>query len=46
MGAFRVAVELERKRRDNNKKIAVLFVEMTNMMAVLTEYVPDRRVVT
>ena len=39
MGAFRVAVELDLKREDNDKKFAVLFVEMRDMMAVLGQYV-------
>lgn len=39
VGAFRVAVELDLKRKDNDKKFAVLFVEMRDMMAVLGQYV-------
>ena len=39
VGAFRVAVELDLKRRDNDKKIPLLFVEMRDMMAVLVQYV-------
>ncbi|TBU25684.1 hypothetical protein BD311DRAFT_492317 [Dichomitus squalens] len=37
VGAFRVAVELDLKRRDNDKKISLLFVEMRDMMAVLVQ---------
>ncbi|KAI0767749.1 hypothetical protein C8Q74DRAFT_1318273 [Fomes fomentarius] len=37
VGAFRVAVELDLKRRDNDKKIAVLFVEMRDMMEALLQ---------
>ncbi|TBU21891.1 hypothetical protein BD311DRAFT_869699 [Dichomitus squalens] len=37
VGAFRVAVELDLKRRDNDKKIPVLFAEMRDMMAVLVQ---------
>ena len=32
VGAFKVAIELEVKRRDNDKKIDLLFLEMRNMM--------------
>ena len=39
VGAFRVAVELDMKRRDNDKKIAVLFVEMRDMMEALLQWV-------
>ncbi|PIL33865.1 hypothetical protein GSI_03571 [Ganoderma sinense ZZ0214-1] len=35
VGAFRVVVELDVKRRDNDKKIGVLFVEMRDMMEAL-----------
>ena len=38
MGAFRVVVELDMKRRDNDKKIGVLFVEMRDMMEALLQY--------
>ena len=41
VGAFRVAVELDLKRRDNDKKISLLFVEMRDMMAVLIQYVNE-----
>ena len=37
VGAFRVVVELDMKRRDNDKKIAVLFVEMRDMMGALLQ---------
>ncbi|KAI0767714.1 hypothetical protein C8Q74DRAFT_1203793 [Fomes fomentarius] len=37
VGAFRVVVELDIKRRDNDKKIAVLFVEMKDMMEALLQ---------
>ncbi len=37
VGAFRVVVELDLKRRDNDKKITVLFVEMRNMMEALLQ---------
>lgn len=37
VGAFRVVVELDVKRRDNDKKITVLFVEMRNMMEALIQ---------
>ncbi|KAI0666572.1 hypothetical protein C8Q78DRAFT_434848 [Trametes maxima] len=35
VGAFRVVVELDVKRRDNEKKITILFVAMKDMMEVL-----------
>ncbi|EIW54518.1 uncharacterized protein TRAVEDRAFT_74546 [Trametes versicolor FP-101664 SS1] len=37
VGAFKVVVELEAKRRDNDKKINLLFLEMRNMMAALLQ---------
>ncbi|KAI1785889.1 hypothetical protein LXA43DRAFT_99677 [Ganoderma leucocontextum] len=37
VGAFRVVVELDVKRRDNDQKITVLFVEMRNMMEALLQ---------
>ncbi|KAI1783149.1 hypothetical protein LXA43DRAFT_904186 [Ganoderma leucocontextum] len=37
VGAFRVVVELDIKRRDNDKKIGVLFVEMRDMMEALLQ---------
>ncbi|KAH9856040.1 hypothetical protein C2E23DRAFT_563914 [Lenzites betulinus] len=37
VGAFRVVVELEVKRRDNDKKIILLFLEMRNMMSSLLQ---------
>ncbi|KAI0360921.1 hypothetical protein OH77DRAFT_1418971 [Trametes cingulata] len=37
VGAFKVVVELDLKRRDNDKKINVLFLEMKDMMEVLLE---------
>ena len=39
VGAFRVVVELDMKRRDNDKKIGVLFVEMRDMMEALLQCV-------
>lgn len=39
MGAFRVVVELDKKRRDNEKKITLIFAEMKDMMEVLVQYV-------
>ena len=39
VGVFRVAVELNLKRRDNDKKIDALFIEMRNMMQTLVQYV-------
>lgn len=43
VGAFKVVVELDVKRRDNDKKISVLFLEMKDMMSVLLEYVRPLR---
>ncbi|RPD54176.1 hypothetical protein L227DRAFT_580748 [Lentinus tigrinus ALCF2SS1-6] len=37
VGAFRVVVELDIKRRDNDKKIGVLFAEMKDMMEALLQ---------
>ncbi|KAI0644515.1 hypothetical protein C8Q79DRAFT_777424 [Trametes meyenii] len=37
VGAFRVVVELDAKRRDNEKKITVIFVEMKDMMVALLQ---------
>ncbi|KAI0766856.1 hypothetical protein BD413DRAFT_567569 [Trametes elegans] len=37
VGAFRVVVKLDAKRRDNEKKITVIFVKMYDMMKVLCE---------
>ncbi|PIL33826.1 hypothetical protein GSI_03532 [Ganoderma sinense ZZ0214-1] len=37
VGAFRVVVELDVKRRDNDKKIGLLFVEMRDMMEALLQ---------
>ena len=31
-------IELEIKRRDNDKKVNLLFLEMRNMMSVLLQY--------
>lgn len=39
VGAFRVVVELDKKRRDNEKKITLLFAEMKDMMEVLLQWV-------
>lgn len=43
VGAFKVVIELEVKRRDNDKKVNLLFLEMKNMMSALLEYVPRPR---
>lgn len=37
--AFKAVYTLEQKRRDNEKKIIALYVEMKNMMGVLLLYV-------
>ena len=37
VGTFRVAFALEQKRRYNDKKILLMFVEMGDMMAVLVQ---------
>ncbi|KAI0766841.1 hypothetical protein BD413DRAFT_141310 [Trametes elegans] len=37
VGAFRVVVELDMKRRENEKKVTILFVEMKDMMEVLIQ---------
>ncbi|KAI0661089.1 hypothetical protein C8Q70DRAFT_911215 [Cubamyces menziesii] len=37
VGAFRIVVELDLKRRDNDKKIASLFLEMKDMMEALLQ---------
>ena len=37
VSAFRVVVELDIKRRDNDKKIGVLFAEMKDMMEALLQ---------
>ncbi|KAI0827868.1 hypothetical protein BC628DRAFT_1409435 [Trametes gibbosa] len=37
VGAFKVVVELEAKRRDNDKKVNLLFLEMRNMMGALLQ---------
>ena len=37
MGAFKVAIELDLKRRENDKKIGLLFLEMKDMMSGLVE---------
>ncbi|KAI0668784.1 hypothetical protein C8Q78DRAFT_1081152 [Trametes maxima] len=37
VGAFRVAIELDLKRRENDKKINLLFLEMRDMMTALVE---------
>lgn len=41
IGAFKVVIELEIKRRDNDKKVKLLFLEMRNMMSALLQYVPS-----
>ena len=38
VGAFKVVIELEIKRRDNDKKVNLLFLEMKNMMSILLQY--------
>ena len=38
VGAFKVVIELEVKRRDNDKKVNLLFLEMKNMMSALLQY--------
>lgn len=42
VGAFKVIVELEIKRRDNDKKVKLIFLEMKNMMSTLLECVSSR----
>ncbi|KAI8975856.1 hypothetical protein BD414DRAFT_423775 [Trametes punicea] len=37
VGAFRIVVELDLKRRDNDKKIACLFLQMRDMMEALVQ---------
>ncbi|KAI0633741.1 hypothetical protein C8Q77DRAFT_1157905 [Trametes polyzona] len=37
VGAFRVVVELDLRRRDNDKKIAALFLQMKDMMEALLQ---------
>ncbi|KAI0645299.1 hypothetical protein C8Q79DRAFT_1011379 [Trametes meyenii] len=37
VGAFKVVIELEVKRRDNDKKVNILFLEMRNMMSALLQ---------
>ncbi|KAH9855711.1 hypothetical protein C2E23DRAFT_723446 [Lenzites betulinus] len=37
VGAFRVAIELDLKRRENDKKVNLLFMEMRDMMTALVE---------
>ncbi|PIL29997.1 hypothetical protein GSI_07908 [Ganoderma sinense ZZ0214-1] len=37
VGAFKVAIELDLKRRENDKKIGLLFLEMKDMMSGLVE---------
>ncbi len=37
VSAFRVVVELDAKRRDNDKKIELLFDEMKDMMEALLQ---------
>ncbi|KAM5542287.1 hypothetical protein V8D89_004160 [Ganoderma adspersum] len=39
VGAFRVAVKLDLKCRENDKKVSLLFAAMRDMMAVLAQYV-------
>ncbi|PIL33838.1 hypothetical protein GSI_03544 [Ganoderma sinense ZZ0214-1] len=37
VGAFRVVVELDVRRRDNDRKVVMLFVEMSDMMKALLQ---------
>ncbi|KAI1785559.1 hypothetical protein LXA43DRAFT_1115141, partial [Ganoderma leucocontextum] len=37
VGAFKVAIELDLKRRENDKKIGILFLEMRDMMSALVD---------
>jgi hypothetical protein len=37
--AFKTVYNLEQKRRDNEKKIIALYVQMKDMMSVLLQYV-------
>ncbi|RDX49227.1 hypothetical protein OH76DRAFT_540073 [Lentinus brumalis] len=37
VGALKVVIELELKRRDNDKKVNFVFLEMENMMSALLE---------
>jgi hypothetical protein len=37
--AFKTVYNLEQKRRDNEKKIIALYVQMKDMMGVLLQYV-------
>ena len=37
VGAFKVAIELDLKRRENDKKINILLTEMRDMMSALVE---------
>ena len=37
VGTFMVAVELDLKRRENDKKINLLFDQMRDMMSILAE---------
>ena len=39
VGVFKVVIELEVKRRDNDKKVNLLFLEMKKMMSALLQYV-------
>ncbi len=38
VGALKVVIELELKRRDNDKEVNFVFLEMENMMSALLEY--------
>ena len=44
VGAFKVVIELEVKRRDNDRKVNLLFFEMKNMMSALLQCVPTSAV--
>ena len=37
VSAFKIVIELELKRRDNDKKVKLLFLEMKNMMSALLQ---------
>ena len=45
VGAFRVVVKLDMKRRDNDKKIGVLLMEMRDMMEALLQYGVDLSII-
>ena len=43
--AFKAVVQLEITRRENDKKIDLLFLEMRSMMSALVQYVSRLRLV-